>query len=140
LRIAAACFRIAAVDSIRPSAHSLLALPLAIVVLREKVHRAQPSTGNRQADANATGNRQADANALAALIAGAVRLYECAEDPAAPPRLVRHDPRKGSFRDGGRELHFFDGTPAKRRLAVQADELGAMLAKLTETALLARAR
>ena len=116
--------------STKPSAHGLLALPLAIVVLREKVCRAQPSTENRQADANA----------LAALIAGAIRLYECAEDPAAPPRLVRHDPRKGSFRDGGRELHFFDGTPAKRRLAVQADELGAMLAKLTETALLARAR
>ena len=103
--------------------HGLLALPLAIVVLREKVYRAHPSTLNQQADANV----------LAALIAGAMRLYECAEDPARPPRLVRHDPRTGSFRDGGRELHFFDGTPAKRRLAVQADELAAVIAKLSGT-------
>lgn len=109
--------------STRPSAHGLLALPLAIVVLREKVYRAQ-SSGSKELS---------DANALAALIAGAIRLWECAEDPAVPPKLVRHDPRKGRFRDGGRELHFFDGTPAKRRLAVQADELGAMIAKINCT-------
>jgi len=36
-------------------------------------------------------------------------------------------------RDGGRELHFLDGTPAKRRLAVQADELAAVIAKLSGT-------
>lgn len=109
--------------STRPSAHGLLALPLAIVVLREKVYRAQSSASKELSDANA----------LAALIAGAIRLWECAEDPAVPPKLVRHDPRKGKFRDGGRELHFFDGTPAKRRLAVQADELGAMIAKINCT-------
>ena len=107
----------------KPSTHGLLALPLAIVVLREKLYRAR-SSGDAE---------QADANALAALIAGGIRLYECAEDPAVPPRLVRHDPRKGSFRDGGRELHFLDGTPAKRRLAVQADELAAVIAKLNGT-------
>jgi hypothetical protein len=109
--------------STEPSAHGLLALPLAILVLREKIYRAQASGAKEQADANA----------LAALIAGAIRLWECAEDPAVPPTLVRHDPRKGRFRDGGRELHFFDGTPAKRRLAVQIDELGAMLAKISCT-------
>ena len=97
--------------SSKPSTHGLLSLPLAIVVLREKVFRARSSRDEEHADANA----------LAALIAGAMRLYECAEDPAAPPSLVRHDPRKGAFRNDGRELHFFDGTPAKRRLAVQAD-------------------
>ena len=96
---------------------------MAVVVLREKLARAHPMTASQRADANA----------LAALIAGAMRLYECAEDPAKPPRLVRHDPRKGSFRDAGRELHFFDGTPAKRRLAVQADELAAVIAKLSCT-------
>jgi hypothetical protein len=106
-----------------PSVHGLLALPLAILIVREKVYRAQP----------ASAKAQADANALAALIAGAMRLWECAEDPAVPPRLVRHDPSRGRFRDGGRELHFFDGTPAKRRLAVQADELAAVIAKLSCT-------
>ena len=110
-------------DSTAPSAHGLLALPLAILVLREKLYSAQAS-GTKE---------RADANALAALIAGAMRLWECAEDPAVPPRLVRHDPCAGRFRDGGRELHFFDGTPAKRRLAVQVDELGAMLAKISCT-------
>jgi hypothetical protein len=112
-----------AVSSTGPSTHGLLALPLAVVVLREKLARAHPLSANQQADANA----------LAALIAGAMRLYECAEDPAAPPSLVRHDPRKGAFRNDGRELHFFDGTPAKRRLAVQADELAAVIAKLSCT-------
>src|SRR6185369_9794149 len=103
-----------AVGPTEPSAHGLLALPLAILILREKIYRAQ-SSGSKE---------QADANALAALIAGAIRLWECAEDPAVPPRLVRHDPHKGRFRDG---------TPAKRRLAVQVDELGAMLAKINCT-------
>ena len=106
-----------------PSVHGLLALSLAIVIVREEVYGAQPSTTNELADANA----------LAALIARAIRLWECAEDPAVAPRLVRHDPRKGRFRNNGRELHFFDGTPAMRRLAVQADELAAMLAKINCT-------
>lgn len=107
-----------------PSVHELLALSLAILVVREEVYRAQPSGTNEQADDNA----------LAALIASAIRLWECAEDPAVPPRLVRHDPRKGRFRNDGRELHFFDGTPAMRRLAVQADELAAAIDKLTRGA------
>jgi hypothetical protein len=113
-----------AVGSKKPSAHGLVTLPLAILVLREKVYRAQP----------AGAKEQADANTLAALIAGAVRLWECAEDPAVPPRLVRHDPRKGRFLNDGRELHFFDGRPVKRRLAVQADELAGVIAKLTQGA------
>src|SRR4051812_47523872 len=110
-----------AVDPPEPSAHGLLALPLAILLMREKVYRARPSSSKGEADANA----------LAALIAGAIRLWECAEDPALPPRLVRDDPSKGRFLDSGRELHFFDGTPAKRRLAVQAEELAAVIARLT---------
>ena len=84
-----------------PSLHELIALPLAILLVREKGYRAQPSITKEQADASA----------LAALIAGAIQLWECAEDPAVPPRLVRHD-----------------------RLAVQADELSAVIAKLTQGA------
>ena len=106
-----------------PSAHELIALSLAVFVVREEVHHAQPSATKEQADADE----------LAAMIAGAIRLWECAEDPAVPPTLVRHDPRKGRFRNDGRELHFFDGTPAMRRLAVQADELAAMVAKINCT-------
>ena len=90
--------------------HGLLALSLAILVVRKKVYRAQPSGTNEQADDNA----------LAALIASAIRLWECAEDPTVPPRLVRHDTR--------------GGTPIMRRLAVQADELAAAIAKLTQSA------
>jgi hypothetical protein len=106
-----------------PSVHGLLALSLAILVVREEVYCAQPSSTNEWADDNA----------LAGLIASLIRIWECAEDPAVPPRLVRHDPRKGRFWNNGRELHFFDGTPALRRLAVQADELAAMVAKLTQS-------
>jgi len=102
--------------------HGLLALSLAILLVREEVYYAQPSSTQEQADGNA----------LAAFIAGLIRLWECAEDPTVPPTLVRHDPRKGWFRNDGRELHFFDGTPAKRRLAVQVDELAAMIARLTQ--------
>jgi len=111
------------VGSTEQSVHGLVALSLAIVVVREEVYPVQPFSTHERADGNA----------LAALIAGLIRLWECAEDPAVPPRLVRHDPRKGRFRNDGRELHFFDGTPAKRRLAVQADELAAMIAKLTRS-------
>ena len=109
--------------STEQSVHGLVALSLAIVVVREEVYPAQPSRREERADGNA----------LAALIAGLIRLWECAEDPAMPPRLVRHDPSKGQFQNDGRELQFFDGTPAKRRLAVQADELAAMIAKLTRS-------
>jgi len=93
-----------------PSVHGLVALSLAILVVREELYGAQPS-GTQE---------QADAKALAALIASGIRFWECAEDPAVPPRLVRHDPR--------------EGTLAIRRLAVQADELAAMVAKLTQGA------
>jgi hypothetical protein len=72
-----------------------------MLVVREEICCAQPSSTKEQADANA----------LAALIGGAIRLWECTEDPAVPPRLVRHD-----------------------RLAVQADELAALIAKLTQSA------
>jgi hypothetical protein len=112
------------VGSTDPSVHGLIALSLAILLVREEVYHAQPP-GTQE---------RADANTLAALIAGSIRLWECAEDPAVPPRLVRHDPRKGRFRNDGRELHFFDGTPAMRRLAVQADELAAVIARLTQSA------
>jgi hypothetical protein len=112
------------VGSTEPSVHGLIALPLAVLLVREKVYHAQPS-GTEE---------QADANALAALIASSIRLWECAEDPAVPPRLVRLDPRKGQFRNDGRELHFFDGTPAKLRLAVQVDELAAVIARLKQSA------
>ena len=110
--------------STEPSVHGLITLPLAILLVREEVYRAQ-SSGTEE---------QTDANAVAALIARSIRLWECAEDPAVPPRLVRIDPRKGQFRNDGRELHFFDGTPAMRRLAVQADELAAVIARLTQSA------
>ena len=110
MRSANARFSIGAVGPTEPSVHGLLALSLAILVVRKKVYRAQPSGTNEQADDNA----------LAALIASAIRLWECAEDPTVPPRLVRHDPR--------------GGTPIMRRLAVQADELAAAIAKLTQSA------
>jgi hypothetical protein len=98
------------VGSTEQSVHGLLALSLAIVVVREEVYRAQPC-GTEE---------QADANALAALIASGIRLWECAEDPTVPPRLVRHDPR--------------EGMPATRRLAVQAEELAAVIARLRQSA------
>jgi len=112
------------VGSTEPSVHGLITLALAILLVREEVFHARPSSTQEQADANT----------LAAWIAGSIQLWECAEDPAVPPRLVRHDPRKGRFRNDGRELHFFDGTPAIRRLAVQADELAAVIARLTRSA------
>ncbi|HEY1289571.1 MAG TPA: hypothetical protein VGF58_14685 [Burkholderiales bacterium] len=101
------------------SAHGLLSLPVALVLLQEELYRAK-----------ASGQERTDPNALAVLIAAAIPLYEYGDDPAVPARLVTKDPREGLFRDAGRELHFSDGTPAKRRLAVQADELVALIGRL----------
>jgi len=102
-------------------------LSLAVILVREKLYCKVHARAD-EADPNAP-----DSNALAALIAAAVPLYECADDPAVPPRIMSIDPSKGRFRNDGRELHFPDGTPAKRRLAVQADELAAMIARFTRT-------
>jgi hypothetical protein len=102
-------------------------LSLAVILVREKLYCKVHARAD-EADPNAP-----DSNALAALIATAVPLYECADDPAVPPRIMSIDPSKGRFRNDGRELHFPDGTPAKRRLAVQADELAAMIATFTRT-------
>jgi len=107
-------------------------LSLAVILVREKLYcKVHARAG--EADPNAPASNAPDSNALAALIATAVPLYECADDPAVPPRIMSIDPSKGRFRNDGRELHFPDGTPAKRRLAVQADELAAMIATFTRT-------
>jgi hypothetical protein len=106
-----------------PSAHGLLPLFLGVIMVQEKLAR----TGAQVSPVSLS-----DPNSVAAFIAAAVALYEYAEDPATPPWIMDRDPRAGRFLNDGRELHFFDGTPARRRLAVQADELAAVIAKLTQ--------
>ena len=94
-----------------------------MVVVRQKVYR----TSERDCAGGP------DPNALAAFIAAAVPLYEYPDDPATPPRILDKDASTGSFRNEGRELHFMDGSPVKRRLAVQAAELAAVIEKLIQT-------
>jgi hypothetical protein len=101
----------------------MLPLFLAVLLVQEKVYHASEQVSPA---------RHPDPNSVASFIAAAVQLYEYAEDPATPPWIMNRDLCAGRFLNDGRELHFFDGTPAKRRLAVQADQLAAVIAKLTQ--------
>ena len=73
-----------------------------------------------------------DPDAIASFIAAVVPLYEYSESSSVSARLLTQCNPKGLFRNGGRELHFLDGSPAKRCLAVQVDDVGCVIAMLKE--------
>ena len=72
------------------------------------------------------------ANRIATFIAGTVPIYEYADDPSQRPRLLIKSNSDGLFRHGGRELHYLDGRPAKRHLAISADDVNCVVATLND--------
>jgi hypothetical protein len=77
--------------------------------------------------------RAGDFSMLAYFIAGVVRLYEYFDDPSTPPRrLGKATLEGGLFREGGKELRFLDGRPAKRFLAVSDKDLECATALLKD--------
>jgi hypothetical protein len=102
--------------------HTLLPLTLAVGLVRSKVQAGHNTTGR---------GPEGDADAIAAFIAGVVPLYEFAHDPSVRPRMLeRGELDTGLFRGGGQELHFIDGRPTKRYLAVNAVDVECVIALL----------
>ena len=91
--------------------HSLVPLSVAVVLVRQSVYGSRRSA------------ESPDPNAIATFIAGMVPIYEYWDDPSIRPRALCNSQSAGLFRNGGRELQFLDGRPAKRLLAVQADDV-----------------
>jgi hypothetical protein len=107
--------------------HSLIPLTLAVTVVRHKVY------GERQI---ATQGPVGDLDMVANFVAGAVPLYEYFDDPSTPPRALKEATLEGGiFRDGGKELRFLDGRPAKRLLAINAADVECVTALLKERAI-----
>jgi hypothetical protein len=104
--------------------HTLLPLTLAVGLVRNKIYDDRPLTDQ---------GRDGDFNMLANLIAEAVPIYEYSLDASRPPRAVRrHELAGGMFRKGAQELHFIDGRPPLRHMAVNATDLECVLALLRE--------
>lgn len=99
--------------------HRLMPLELAVMLVRNKVYGSRP------------GAPSSEPNAIARFIAASVPIYECSKDPSRRPSAVRRD-HDGLFRKGGRELHFLDGRPIKKDLAVKADDVACVIAMLRD--------
>jgi hypothetical protein len=99
--------------------HSLMPLELAVTLVRNNVYASRPGAPSSEPDA------------IARFIAASVPIYECSKDPSTRPSAVRRD-HDGLFRKGGRELHFLDGRPIKKDLAVKADDVECVIAMLRD--------
>jgi hypothetical protein len=90
--------------------HTLIPLTLAVLLVRQRVYADRQITNE---------GRVGDLNMVANFIAGAVPLYEYFSDLSKLPRALERAALDGGiFREGGRELRFLDGRPAKCFLAV----------------------
>jgi hypothetical protein len=104
--------------------HTLLPLTLAVGLVRNRIYDDRPLTDQ---------GREGDFNMLANVIAEAIPIYEYSVDASRPPRPIqRHQLVGGMFREGAQELHFIDGRPPLRHMAVNAIDLECVLALLRE--------
>jgi len=104
--------------------HTLIPLALAAGVVRKKVYDDRRVT---------TGGLEGDLNMLACFVAAMIPLYEYPPEPSGPARaLNRSEVEGGVFRNGGRELRFINGRPAKYNLAVSANDIAAIVALLKD--------
>ena len=112
--------------------HSLIPLPLAVEVIRHKIHGERPPAHQKA---------HADLDSLAYFLAATMILYEYHDDPCSPARrLERQELEGGLFRNGAKELHFLDGRPSKRLLAVTALDVECTSAVLADPEHAARIR
>jgi hypothetical protein len=84
--------------------HTLVPLSVAVTLVRERVYGARRSA------------QSLDPNGIAVFIAGAVPLYEYSDDASVRPRA----------------LHCIDGRPAKRLLAVHAEDVTCVVEMLKD--------
>lgn len=97
--------------------HTLVPVALAVEVVWTRVY----DDGKPAADA-----KERLLDSIASTLAVTGRLYEYVGD-AKPRALSRADIRGGVFKGGGRELHFADGRPPRRHLAVPTDDVPAVI-------------
>ena len=120
-----ACAPMARLGNHEDVSHSLIPLALALGLIRHKAYGDRPLTSQ---------GRDGDFNMLAGVVASLVTLYEYASDPSQPPRVLgKRELDGGIFREGGKELRFIDGRPAKRYLAINATDVECILALLKST-------
>ena len=93
--------------------HTLVPLALAVQVIWSRVYEGGAPAGDAK-------ERLLDSIASTLCVTG--RLYEYVGE-ARPRRLSPTEIRGGTFQGGGRELHFADGRPPRRHLAVPSDDV-----------------
>jgi hypothetical protein len=102
-------------------AHTLLPLPLACEVIFERVY-SQPPTHL---------GREELLNSIAATIATVAPIFEYRTDSeTVVRRLSTADLTGGTFQRAGKELCFADGRKARVSLAVSAEDIEAVVARL----------
>jgi hypothetical protein len=97
--------------------HTLVPVALAVEVIWGRVYddgKPAPETKERLL------------NSIASTLSVTGRLYEYVDD-AKPRALSPADIKGGVFKGGGKELHFSDGRPARRHLAVPTDDVPAAI-------------
>lgn len=93
--------------------HTLVPLALAVQVIWTRVYEGGAPIGEAK-------EKLLDSIASTLCVTG--RLYEYVGE-ARPRRLSPAEIRGGTFQGGGRELHFADGRPSRRHLAVPSDDV-----------------
>jgi hypothetical protein len=63
-------------------------------------------------------------------VVAAIYEYEVTDSHKAARRLSHPELQGGMFKGGGRELRFIDGRPARRSLAVAAEDIAATIEAL----------
>ena len=99
---------------------TLVPLAVAVRLIHEK---AYAPAGAEELSATLDG--------IAATVAALIPIYEYESDPAKGARLLSSvELSGGMFRDGGKELRFIDGRPARHFLAVAADDIPSVVTML----------
>ena len=98
---------------------TMVPLELAVTLVQQELHESR--TGS-----------DVDLNGIATDMAAMVPLFEVAPPATTAPRRLVDIHHQAVFKDGGRELVFLDGRPAKHLLAVLADDVSCVIAMLKQ--------
>ncbi len=112
-----------AAQGLRSPAHDLVPLDLAAAMIFRKVYEERMMVGVKSRDG-------AHIDGIAYTIAAMCPIYVYEADGRAVRKLSEQEVSRGLFRNGARELHFIDGRPSVRNLAVSTGTIEAVLSAL----------
>jgi hypothetical protein len=112
-----------AAQRLRSPAHDLVPLDLAAAMIFRRVYEEQMLVGVASRDG-------AHIDGIAYTIAAMCPIYVYEADGRAVRQLSEQEVARGLFRNGARELHFIDGRPSVRNLAVATASIEAVLKAL----------